>query len=293
MLNLVIAVTFNSLLALGAYYKKSLTLDGAVTAVIVGSSIWLLGGFQGFCLMGIFFVSSSLLSKFKTGEREALGLDKLHDKSDVRDYTQVLANSLAPLIFLIIMKISGSTFWYLGFVCAFCAANADTWASEIGVLSKTKPKYLIKGTEVKPGLSGGVTILGLIASFLGSSLIAFSYLGMNILAGFSNYFSPLSLLKGVGQQNSMLLIMASALLIIGGFLGSLLDSLMGELLQVKYQSKNPLVGITERAVDQNLNNIAEKNIKLKGISWMDNNAVNFISVLMASSIISIIYGWLN
>lgn len=267
-------MSINAFLAFGAYFKRSLTLDGAIMATVVGSLILHLGGILGFCLMGVFFVSASLLSRLKKQQRQMLHLERLHDKSDTRDYTQVLANSLVPLGFLFAKAISGNAIWSIGFVCAFAAANADTWASEIGVLSKRKPRYLLKRTEIPTGLSGGVTLLGLIASLMGAGLIAMSYFVLSI--------PTLDTFPSLASE--------SLLIVFGGFLGSILDSLMGELLQVQYQSKNPLVGITERAID--LNETQLRNTLIKGIPWIDNNVVNFLSVLAASIITSLIYGWL-
>lgn len=274
MLYLFSGICINGLLALGAYYKRALTGDGALMATLVGSLIWYKGGVIGFCLMGVFFVSASLLSRFKQTQRQALHLERLHDKSDRRDYTQVLANSLVPLLFLLAHSLSNNPMWYVGFVCAFAAANADTWASELGVLSKSKPRFILKGTPIPTGLSGGVTHLGLLASLMGAGLIAFSYFVLSLL-----------------ESGSILSLgLTSLLILIGGFLGSIIDSLMGELFQVQYQSKNPLVGFTERAVD--LNETQTRNAIVKGVPWIDNNAVNFLSVLLAASLTSLFYSWL-
>lgn len=279
MLNVCIAFAFNGLLAFAAFTKKSLTLDGAVTATFLGSTIWLLGGFQAFLLMGIFFVSSSLLSKFKKAKRASLHLEKLHDKSDRRDYTQVLANGLGPLLFLVVAYLTNHAIWYIGFVGAFCTANADTWASEIGVLSPKAPKFLIKRTTVKPGLSGGVTSLGLLASFMGSALIACSFFALSLFSTFVSL--PIAeYLRNPLTINLVQLIAVSILLVGCGFLGSLIDSFLGEVIQAKYQSKNPLVGLTERVYDDTAMN-HEANLKVSGVSWVNNNTVNLISVISA------------
>ena len=52
--------------------------------------------------------------------------------------------------------------------------TADTFSSELGILSKSKPRLLtsLNLREVPPGTNGGVTLLGTGAGALGSLLIA-------------------------------------------------------------------------------------------------------------------------
>lgn len=273
MISLIPALTCNGLLAIAAYYKKALTLDGALTATAVGTCIWLLGGLQGFLIMGIFFVAASLLSKFKRTQRAALHLEARHDKSDRRDFTQVLANSLVPLGFLFAYALSHESPWYIGFLSAFAASSADTWASEIGVLSRTPPKTILGHKALPVGMSGGVTNLGLFASCLGAGLIAGSAFVINLSA---QWLSALSWLSPFSTEPSKALINTLVLsLIIGaaGFFGAILDSLMGETLQAKYKAKDPSVIMTERA---------ESNELISGYRWIDNNVVNFASVAVAA-----------
>jgi uncharacterized membrane protein len=40
-------------------------------------------------------------------------------------------------------------------------AASDTFASEVGILSKTKPVSIITGRPMTPGLSGAISPLGL------------------------------------------------------------------------------------------------------------------------------------
>ena len=132
------------------------------------------------------------------------------------------------------------------------ASTSDTWASEIGSLSKEVPFELISRKKITKGLSGGVTKLGLWASFLGSALISQIYLNM---------------MTGVGSTppNFILWVLLCCL---GGFTGSIIDSVLGELFQAKYIDEHLEVVETKHKQSEKL---------IHGYAWLDNNMVNLLS----------------
>ena len=50
-------------------------------------------------------------------------------------------------------------------------ATSDTWATEFGKLSKSKPISITTFQPIEHGLSGGITMIGLFGSILGASII--------------------------------------------------------------------------------------------------------------------------
>ena len=56
----------------------------------------------------------------------------------------------------------------------YAAVAADTFSSELGILSKSKPRLLTSWTfrRVPPGTNGGVTLEGKLAGFAGAFVIA-------------------------------------------------------------------------------------------------------------------------
>lgn len=238
-----------------AYIKNSLSVSGAIMALFVGAIISLANGLEFITVLLTFFISSSLLSKWKSSIKKKLEED-LHDKTGKRDWQQVLANGAVGAVCAFFYWLKPSESLSFAFYASIAAANADTWASEIGVLSKKRPISIIRLKPIEKGLSGGVSLLGLGASVLGALLIGLIYLA------FTNDFTGF------------------IWLILIGFMGSILDSVLGAVLQPVYYNKTKDM-LTEKAYDS-----TGKYEKVKGISWFTNDVVNVTCVVFAAVI-----GW--
>lgn len=237
-----------------AYKKNALTLSGLIAAVVLGTLLFGFGDAAIYMSLIAFFISSSFLSKLSKvlGGKETEQIEKRLEKTGRRDHTQALANSGVALLCSILFQISGMAIFKLGAVIAFAAANADTWASEIGVLSKEKPVNILSKTPVIKGLSGGVTRLGFLASFSGAAFIAVVYI-----------------LFSVWTLTLTEVLLHLSLITLFGFLGSIVDSILGEKLQAKY-------------LDLQTNELTEKAKQtghklVSGVRIVDNNVVNFLS----------------
>ena len=122
----------------------------------------------------------------------------------------------------------------------YAAVAADTFSSELGILSTRKPRLITSPSfrEVPPGTNGGVTVIGILAGFLGSLTIAltsaivlpFCVVGATSTAGkiFGDNQPGLEGGSGWGWQEKLMWIGAVTL---WGGLGSLLDSILGGWLQ--------------------------------------------------------------
>jgi Raf kinase inhibitor-like YbhB/YbcL family protein/uncharacterized protein (TIGR00297 family) len=206
-------------------------------------------------LLIAFFISSSLLSRLFSRSKKRL--EEKFSKGHRRDAAQVLANGGIAGLCVLLWQVFPGTLWpWLAFAGALAAANADTWATELGVLSKTPPRSIRTGRVVEPGDSGGVSRMGLIAATGGSLLIA----GLAVLPWPGLPSEP-------GLETSGLV---TLLITLAGLGGSLVDSLLGATVQVIYTC--PACGKeTER---HPLHRCGTKTVYKRGWWWMNNDAVN-------------------
>jgi len=152
-----------------AYYKRSLSLSGALAAVLMGTAMYSLGSAIWFGTLIAFFVSSTIWSKWK--KRAKAEAERNYEKTGRRDAGQVLANGGLGLLLCAAYWIWPHPLWWYGFLGAMAAVTADTWATEIGALSRTPPISIKTGKRVPPGTSGGVSSLGFGASLAGGLFI--------------------------------------------------------------------------------------------------------------------------
>jgi uncharacterized protein (TIGR00297 family) len=230
-----------------AYRAHSLNESGAVAATIVGTIIFGMGGLQWAILLLIFFITSSGLSRaFK---RRKADLNEKFSKGHERDAGQVFGNGGVATLFAALHSFyPESILPWVGFAASLAAVNADTWATELGVLNPAPPRLITKlGTRVEKGTSGGISLWGTGASLLGAAIIAI----------------PAALFS----ENWLLL----PLVTFAGLAGSLFDSLLGATVQAMYYCP------TDRKETEKhpLHTCGAETVHLRGWKWLDNDRVNF------------------
>lgn len=226
----------------------------------------------------VFFFSSSKLTK--------IGADKKH-KSDAdykeggqRNWVQVLCNSaIASVLILVIWKLVGwedecldtrestlVTSLLGGIIGHYACCNGDTWSSEIGVLSDAQPRLITTFKHVRKGTNGGVTKTGLLAAAAGGTVVGLTF----VVVGFFTAKCPSDV-----ALKQLLVIPLSAL---AGLGGSLIDSLLGATVQFSgfCTVRNKVVGKPGPTVK-----------RISGLNILDNNAVNFVSILLTTLLTSI------
>jgi uncharacterized protein (TIGR00297 family) len=255
--------------ALG-YARGSLAPSGVLGAILVGTPVFALGGIGPGLLLIAFFISSSALSHYKRLQKEAVAGDKF-SKGARRDVWQALANGgLAALLALGAYALPGAFPWLAALAGALGTVNADTWATEIGVLSRARPLLITSGRPVEPGTSGGITLLGTSAALAGALFIG----GLaELLDGAWGVLSSPSLSSP--QAGGMVAAAPGALLLAaaaGGLAGALFDSVLGATVQAIYYC-DTCAKETEREV----HSCGARTRRLRGWAWLDNDWVNFLA----------------
>ncbi|MBI1722441.1 MAG: DUF92 domain-containing protein [Gemmatimonadetes bacterium] len=213
---------------------------GTLAALAVGAAVATGTGWRGLAVLGVFFVSSSLLTP-GGGRREPI---------------QVAANGgiAAAAALLSLARVE----WQLVFAGALAAAAADTWSTEIGGRSDVAPRLITTGAPVPPGTSGGVTLLGSLASVLGAALVATTATVLEI--------APLG---------------AAPWIVAGGVAGGLADSVLGATLQARYRcaacgalGERPSHGCGGTGVLEG------------GMRWITNDTVNLLATAVGAAVAS-------
>ena len=233
--------------------KKVLTKGGVLLAVVFDIIISLTLGNFGFTLLAIFLVLSVVVDKFK---RQIIkrGRNDEAEKSDCRDYMQVIANGLIATICAVLYFASKDRVYIIAFSAALAEALADTVSSGIGIVSnKTYDIFRLKKCD--GGISGGMSLIGTFSSLVASYLI-----------------SLIAFLYGVVNIYEVIIITGA------GFLGGVFDSFLGSLLQAKFKCKK-CGKITEKS-----NHCTVSTVYYSGISFIDNDCVNILSGFFSAAL---------
>ncbi len=251
-----------AIVAFGAYRARSLSRSGAWGALVEGTIIFGVGGWRWAVLLLAFFVSSSGLTRLFA--RRKASLNEKFDKGGQRDIGQVLANGGVAAVFAGLSHFFPQALWpWLAFAGSLAAVNADTWATELGVLNPSMPRLITTWKPVERGTSGGISFFGSLAALGGGAFIA-------ILAAF------------VRPAGGFLPVLGIAVL--GGLVGSFFDSFLGATVQAIY-----LCPHCEKETEKHpLHTCGTKTEQVRGLPWLNNDLVNtFCSI--AGAVIGLVF----
>jgi uncharacterized protein (TIGR00297 family) len=215
------------ILLLGAtlsYITKKLTLAGAITGALVGLLIYKGSGFTGLTMLALFFIAGSWATGWQLNKKVGIGTAEQHKGQ--RTAGQVLANGgVAALL--------GAVGWYLPdhtsiiilmIAGSFAAATADTLSSELGTVYGRRFFNILTFKKDTRGLDGVVSIEGTLIGLVGASMIAVVYA---ISFGWD---------------------IAVCWILLAGFTGNLVDSVLGALLERKGLIGNNVVNFLNTGV---------------------------------------------
>lgn len=234
--------------------KGSLSPSGVLGAIITGTLLFGFGGWTGGLALIGFFLSSSLLSRlFRERKRTA---EEEYAKTGTRDFGQTMANGGVAAAAALLLGVTGEPAWMGAILGALAAANADTWATELGVLSRRPPRLITTWRQAEPGTSGAVSLVGTLAAATGAGFVGL-----------------------VAALVDARLWAAVPWLALAGLAGAYVDSLAGATVQAVYRCP-ACAKETERAVHR----CGRPTVLARGFAWLGNDTVNLMATLTGAVI---------
>ena len=251
-MNLIHALLISTLLALFALWRRALTPIGSLLAWALCLLIAFAGGWTAFGVLAATFLMTVAADKIAGSRADPHGLRR---KTGRRDAVRVLCNVGVGALAMALYLVSYQSVFAVAFAGVMAESLADSLASKLGPLSKRQPRDLCTGKPVPTGLSGGVTLLGTLAEALGAAVIA--------------------VIWGVGTKSPS----AALIVFTAGFLGAMVDSVLGSRLQAKFRC--PVCEmLTERET-----HCGEAGELVSGFRHVTNDAVNLLSNVSALTLV--------
>ncbi len=244
------------------YLRRSLSVNGAALAVLVGTVVVAAGGWWWGILLVAFFASSSALSRVGGGgERPG---ERIARRGSQRDAVQVAANGGVAAVMALIAGWSDAPVLFLTYAGAVAAVTSDTWATEIGAQTRRPPRSILSGRAAPPGTSGAVSTVGTLGAAAGALLIAVLAAVGAALGWVGDGLSAGGVLLGVT---------------LAGLAGSLVDSLLGATLQASYRCS-----VCDLATERMVHDCGAATTLARGIPMVDNDIVNALASVTGAGI---------
>ena len=246
LLRVLIGLALAALVSLAARRAGALTPSGAVASTIAGA-LAVVAGWDWAALLIAYFASSSALSRLGRGTKERRTASVVA-KHGPRDVWQVAANGGLFAISALAMRVQPDSRWIALGAGSLAASAADTWATELGTLYGGAPRSILTWRVVPVGTSGGISTIGSLAGLAAGGFVA----GLVLAFGWIPHIA--------------------VAVAIGGVAGALADSVLGATVQSRRWCD-----ACSRRTERNVHDCGSETRHEGGVSWVDNDMVNFLS----------------
>jgi uncharacterized protein (TIGR00297 family) len=171
-------------LAVIAWRSRSVTANGAIVGLIIGSVVYASVYLAGLAVLGVALILTLVSSRFRKDDKRQTALARgPHDRRGVGN---ILANclvgtagaALEPLTSVWLPELT--SVW---FVAGIAAGASDTVASEIGKAFGGRTYVFPSGQRAAPGTPGAVSLTGSVAGVIGAALIVVPALLLWLIPG--------------------------------------------------------------------------------------------------------------
>ncbi|HWR16388.1 MAG TPA: DUF92 domain-containing protein [Terriglobales bacterium] len=208
---LVPALLVTAVFGVLGYVSRGVTASGAVAGAVAALLIYVSLGLGGFVTLFGVFAATWLSTRIGYTRKRQLGIAE--DKHG-RNAKQVLANVGAAAGYAVLTVKFGPAF-AVAAVASLAEATADTVSSELGEVLSAKPRLITSFNQVEPGTNGAISLPGTGAALVSALVIA-------LIGAMVGLYTP-----------SVAWLAAAA-----GFLGTIVDSLLGATLERSGTLKN-------------------------------------------------------
>lgn len=196
---------------------RGVTRSGALAGGLACFLLFAGGGFWAFATLAALFAMTWGATRLGYRRKLALGLA---ERREGRNGGQVLANLAVPALASAFFVLTADRSWLVACIAALAEAATDTVASEIGQCRGSSPRMITTWERVPAGADGGITIAGSTAGLLaGVGIVAVAAAGG--LVPSAQLWIPLC----------------------AGFVGMLIDSLLGATVQRRGRVGNQAVNL--------------------------------------------------
>jgi uncharacterized protein (TIGR00297 family) len=217
------AFATNVAVAAAGYAARTVSVAGAICGAIIGITIFVSLGWQGWSLLLITFIAASVASRTGVARKRALGIAEAREGR--RGPGNAIANTGVAAIAGILAGLDVHPHAaQLAFVVALAAGGSDTIASEIGKAYGRRTVSITTFRPVPPGTSGAMSLEGTVAGVFGAAFLGAIAIGLHLLAG-----------------SSLLLVVVAATI------GALVESALGATLEEPGILNNDLLNFINTA----------------------------------------------
>ena len=211
-----IAIAITAGFAVLAWFAGGVNLSGALAGSVV-AFIMAIRDLRMFLALLIVFAVTLIATRVGYERKQQL---RTAEPAGGRTAAQAMANlGIAALVVAI-----AATGWPVLALAALAEAAGDTSSSEIGMAFPGKTLLVTNFKSIPPGTDGGISLFGTIAALLGAASVAVA-----------------AVLTGLVPANQIVAI------ILAGFFGTVIDSLLGAVFERRGLLDNDLVNLLSTA----------------------------------------------